>query len=401
MEYRLTPVAVVKYLLIGTLLVGQSSCVVAAQILSLLFRPWKNAYSSWHVYCEELWSQHMVALKTKTKDGGEAMDEGIELLLRRNSLGKIVGLDLPSRLILISNHQVYADWIYLWCFAYMANAHGAVKIILKDALRKLPIFGLVCGMQFFDFIFLKRKLAADKVIITQTLERSRSVDNPMWLVIFPEGTVISENTRARSKAFADKLGFVDRTYLLLPRSTGLHLCMATLDDTVEYLYDVTVGYEGVKAGDIPEEKYTIRGTFFHDIYPKKVHMHLRRWRIDSIPVNADAFNQWLLDRWKEKDALLEEFYRTGKFPLEENKAPLFLPVERVQHGTEITSTISSTAATRKNTCVEFPVKLDNILDLTQVWFLLLPYVPLIGLIMKVFGRSYESGRMGSLARGEL
>ncbi|CAJ0647929.1 9795_t:CDS:2 [Entrophospora sp. SA101] len=58
-------------------------------------------------------------------------------ITRNNS----VKLELPERIILIANHQIYADWIYIWTFAYLANAHGAVKIILKDSLKWLPIFG--------------------------------------------------------------------------------------------------------------------------------------------------------------------------------------------------------------------------------------------------------------------
>lgn len=45
-------------------------------------------------------------------------------------------------------------------------------------------------MQFFDFIFLKRKLALDRDTIVSNLERSKKSDQPMWLVLFPEGTGI-------------------------------------------------------------------------------------------------------------------------------------------------------------------------------------------------------------------
>lgn len=43
-------------------------------------------------------------------------------------------------------------------------------------------------MRFFDFIFLKRKLALDHDTIVGNLERSKKSDQPMWLVLFPEGT---------------------------------------------------------------------------------------------------------------------------------------------------------------------------------------------------------------------
>lgn len=45
-------------------------------------------------------------------------------------------------------------------------------------------------MQFFDFIFLKRKLADDEKIIIDNLGRSKKDGTPLWLVLFPEGTGI-------------------------------------------------------------------------------------------------------------------------------------------------------------------------------------------------------------------
>lgn len=37
--------------------------------------------------------------------------------------------------------QIYADWVYIWCIAYLAKAHGVLKIILKSSLKNLPIYG--------------------------------------------------------------------------------------------------------------------------------------------------------------------------------------------------------------------------------------------------------------------
>ena len=44
-------------------------------------------------------------------------------------------------------------------------------------------------------------------------------------------------------------------------------------------------------------------------------MYWRRFAVSTIPLkDTKAFESWLLDRWKEKDALLEGFYDTGRFP---------------------------------------------------------------------------------------
>jgi len=67
----------------------------------------------------------------------------------------------------------------------------------------------------------------------------------MWLLIFPEGTNLSSNGRINSKKWADKVGLEDMQHLLLPRSTGLHFCIQELRNTVDWLYDCTIAYEGV------------------------------------------------------------------------------------------------------------------------------------------------------------
>lgn len=44
-------------------------------------------------------------------------------------------------------------------------------------------------------------------------------------------------------------------------------------------------------------------------------MYWRRFSISSIPLSdPKEFDVWLRDRWTEKDALLEQFAQTGRFP---------------------------------------------------------------------------------------
>lgn len=67
-------------------------------------------------------------------------------------------------------------------------------------------------MQFFDFIFLARSWAADKIPLGAQLTRmgedAQAKDDPLSLVLFPEGTLVSKDTRPLSKKFADKEGIV-------------------------------------------------------------------------------------------------------------------------------------------------------------------------------------------------
>jgi lysocardiolipin and lysophospholipid acyltransferase len=101
-------------------------------------------------------------------------------------------------------------------------------------------------MQFFGFIFMARKWEQDKSRLQHRLSKlTAGRDTPMWLLIFPEGTNLSINGRWTSSRYAQKLGFPDMRHQMLPRSTGLRFCLEQMKDTVDWVYDCTVAYEGI------------------------------------------------------------------------------------------------------------------------------------------------------------
>jgi len=69
--------------------------------------------------------------------------------------------------------------------------------------------------------------------------------DPMWFILFPEGTNLSNNGRAKSAAWAKKQGIPDMRHQLLPRSTGTFFCLNELKGTVDWVYDCTLAYEGI------------------------------------------------------------------------------------------------------------------------------------------------------------
>jgi lysocardiolipin and lysophospholipid acyltransferase len=133
------------------------------------------------------------------------------------------------------------------------SMHGHIYIILKESLKYIPIMGQ--GMMFYGFIFMSRKWESDKPRLAHRLGKlkerhsgplsgSQGLD-PMWLLIFPEGTNLSANTRIKSAQWAAKIGTEDMKHQLLPRSTGTYFCLKELNGTVEWVYDCTLAYEGV------------------------------------------------------------------------------------------------------------------------------------------------------------
>ncbi|CAO1619745.1 unnamed protein product [Parajaminaea phylloscopi] len=267
-----------------------------------------------------------------------------------NSDGRLDTLNLPKRSIWISNHQVYTDWLYLWIICYFCGYQESVYIILKDSLKWVPFVGP--AMQWFDFIFLARSWAKDQRTLAHHLSKiavtSKRVARPLSLFIFPEGTLVSPLTRPQSKAYADKVGLQDCRNLLLPRSTGLLYCARALKKDIDdlVLIDATIGYPGVPSDGYGQSYYTLRSIYMQGIPPPSVHVSItiRKIKAGPSPINPEdaardagampvgqveagashldlnagelerrAFDAWLLARWREKDALMDAFYRDGDF----------------------------------------------------------------------------------------
>lgn len=197
-------------------------------------------------------------------------DESIAHQMKVGAYGRIeTGFD--ERMILISNHQIYADWLFMWWAAYTSRMHGAIYVVLKDSLKWIPILGT--AMQLFGFIFMARNWEKDRPAMQHRLDQLRSdKDWPMWLLLYPEGTNLSPTTIERARAYATRTGgpLLERT--LLPRSTGLHFCIVNLKETVEYLYDCTIAYEPIGDTIYAAQKYTLRSVFLEGKPPKKVHV---------------------------------------------------------------------------------------------------------------------------------
>ncbi|KAL8762876.1 MAG: hypothetical protein Q9184_001172 [Pyrenodesmia sp. 2 TL-2023] len=272
-------------------------------------------YNAWIAFTKQSWGLLTASMTqcwapTVVRVSGHKSVRG-ELL--KTTEGNLLS-NFPERLILIANHQIYTDWLYLWWHGYTNGMHGRIYVVLKESLRRIPVIGW--GMQFSQFIFLKRNWEKDKDRLAEHLQKlNKDASAPMWLMLFPEGTNLHPVTRKSSKKWADKNGIPDMQHQLLPRSRGLQFCIQQLRKTVPYVYDCTIAYEGVPTGQYASEIFTIQAAYFGGKPPKSVNMYWRRFDIWSIPADDDkAFDSWLRARWIEKDQLLEHYQKTGRFP---------------------------------------------------------------------------------------
>lgn len=204
-----------------------------------------------------------------------------------------------DNIIVMTNHQTFADWWYLWCLAYNRKCEGFVKIILKHSLKYIPLWGP--GMQNFEFVFLRRKWEDDVKIMTKSLAVfTEKSSQPFWLVIFPEGTIIRDESRQKARQYAIKEKLPILKHQLVPRITGLKFCVDKLRGCTSRIVDITIGYKGVRAGQNASEVYKLRSIFLDGHAPPEIHMHIRSFSIADIPTDENGFSQWTMERFREK-----------------------------------------------------------------------------------------------------
>ncbi|KAJ7071291.1 acyltransferase-domain-containing protein [Mycena amicta] len=292
---------------------------------------------------------------------GKFTPEEIEKIAVKGKDGQVVALNLPKKFVLIANHQVYLDWWYAWNLTYFIGengVHNSVYITLKKSLQWVPVIGP--AMQLYDFIFLARSWVSDRAKLSTHLsalgKAAEQEDNPFVFFLYPEGTLVSKDTRPISKKFADKTGIDDMTNMLLPRSTGLHYSLRSLAPRIRdlKLIDITTVYPGIPPLRYGQDYYTLRSVFFNGVPPPAIHMHLRMFDVATeVPIGdlsktnsavlpdskaavevdipeseKDAFDVWLRELWQEKDESITRWFDASSFAKESFDIPLRLRHKR-------------------------------------------------------------------------
>ncbi|SSD61059.1 related to Cst26p [Saccharomycodes ludwigii] len=246
----------------------------------------------------------------------------------------------------MSNHQIYTDWVFLWWITYTSNLAGSVYIMLKKSLEYIPILGY--GMRNYRFIFMSRKWNLDKVNLhnhltelntdalgcgrlsgnlpkrvsiegefdwgQNTVSNLNSIHWPYSLILFPEGTNLSEHTRSKSAQFAKKIDLEPYENVLVPHTTGIREVLLKLRQSCEYVYDSTIGYSAVKKEEYGQDVYKLFDIFLKGKAPKIVDIHMRAFKLSDIPIDdEEEFNDWIFNIWREKDAFMNYYYQNGDF----------------------------------------------------------------------------------------
>jgi lysocardiolipin and lysophospholipid acyltransferase len=205
--------------------------------------------------------------------------------------------DPPQRVraLVLGNHQSYFDIPIIWMWAKPVRTNGWMKWFVKDEFKWVPGFGW--GLWFIQAIFVKRNWTKDESTINATFQKIRDSQLDFWIMIFPEGTRLKRQTYSKLKELNLKK---PQKYLptrtLVPRPKGVWATLKGLHGSIDAIYDVSIAFE--QSPPTAFQFFCGKGQTFK--------LHSKRYEISSIPTIERDFNDWLLQRFYEKDLWMKQ-----------------------------------------------------------------------------------------------
>ncbi len=258
------------------------------QLFSLVVRPFsKRAFRAYNRYGANAWWTLVSAL-IRAVGGHSIVVTGDEPREEENAL-------------ILANHQRMADIPVLAALAAKNARAGDLKWVVKSSFKYVP--GLGWGMLLLDNLFVKRNWTKDRISIEKVFAKIIRDELPFWLVIFPEGTRISQAKLKRSRRIARRQGLEPLNHVMFPLTKGVGATLDGLGQRLEAVYDVTIGYsDGLPGlwrylcGNVPP-----------------THLHVRRIAAEDVPVEESERAAWIHDVFAGKDARLAFFRERGCF----------------------------------------------------------------------------------------
>jgi len=257
----------------------------------------------WYIYCSYYLVLPSVALN-KEKEMTRLLKEIFQSMVNFN-LKYAFGADMyykneikvePNKInILTCNHVCTVDWEFVLGLLNELKLSN-YSLVGKKSLIYVPGFGF--SFLYGDDIKLSRNWETDQVSLDKQLEEITDG----LIIIFPEGTRFEINKQLEGREFSKKNNLPIYNNLLVPKSKGLW----TICNKLKKLN---------KLGEINDltiimDNFRNQNAFFFDLINKpigKVFVYNRRLILpDNIEQN-DVFKTWLLEKWAEKDIIIDNY----------------------------------------------------------------------------------------------
>uniref|UniRef100_UPI00358FAE78 1-acyl-sn-glycerol-3-phosphate acyltransferase gamma n=1 Tax=Myxine glutinosa TaxID=7769 RepID=UPI00358FAE78 len=291
------------HLLLGYVFVCSGLAINAVQLLTLFIWPFSRTVYR-HINCRlaySLWSQLILLL--------ERWSGTTCTLFTTRATYDIFG---SEHAILILNHNYEIDFLCGWTICERFGVLGSSKVLAKRELLHVPIIGWM--WYFMEVVFCRRRWEEDRESFIKGLHNLHDYPEYVWFLLYCEGTRFTEQKHRVSMEVADSKGLPKLKYHLLPRTKGFTTTVQCMRGMAAAVYDVTLNFRRTKT---PSLLGILHGKKYY------ADMCVRRFPLEDIPHEEKECAQWLYQLYQEKDALQEEYERTGSFP-----GPVFLPPVR-------------------------------------------------------------------------
>ncbi len=200
--------------------------------------------------------------------------------------------------LVICNHHTCVDWLFLWPFFHQIDSLAQLRIVLKSPLKKVPFIGWC--MQILQFIFLERNRSDDEIYIKRSLSKIIELNNRRMILLFPEGTDLSERSIKKSHKYSEKMGLPKYNHVLHPRTFGFVTVCRAMQGKINAIYDLTMDYTYHIPGQRTSEKMVLNGHV-----PRDIRVSVKRFEASHILEKNDKdLASWCCERFKEKEELL-------------------------------------------------------------------------------------------------
>ncbi|CEF68509.1 1-acyl-sn-glycerol-3-phosphate acyltransferase epsilon [Strongyloides ratti] len=219
-----------------------------------------------------------------------------------------------EKAIVLSNHQSSADWVVFSILSNRQNTDYGLRFIVKASLQYVPLFAWYVYQRGFVFVRRFGSFVLDPV--ERQLNYLSTLGSPYWLCIFPEGT------RFNAKSFTS----IDKTHdwciqqgirafmnVGRPYSKAFTLSFNNLNQHIDAVYDITIGYNSTDKMPIRGEPLNMFDLCLKAAENKSIHIYIKKHHPDSIPRSMSGHKVFMIKSFEEKELLMEKFYETGNF----------------------------------------------------------------------------------------
>ncbi|KAJ3654833.1 hypothetical protein Zmor_013991 [Zophobas morio] len=204
----------------------------------------------------------------------------------------------------VMNHSYEIDWLVGWMICDRIHLLGNCKAYAKKVIQYVPVLGW--GWKCAEFVFLERSFEKDKRVISSQITELSEHPDPIWLLLFPEGTRFTPTKHKISLEFARQKNLPELKHHLLPRTKGFIASLPSMKGKIPALLDIEICFD---------EKETNKPTITDLLFGKPVtaHMYMRRIPLEELPDTEHEQEEFLREMFIRKDKLKDSFLKTGDF----------------------------------------------------------------------------------------